>query len=341
MKITVLLGGRSAERDVSIASGLGIMKALRGRGHEVLPLDPALPLAAQREPEAAAMGEIPPEEPAPLPPEDVFRWLWSPAVREADVVFNALHGGAGEDGRVQALLETAGKPYTGTGVMGSALAMNKDRSKALFAEAGVRTAPHLLTCVAGEIEARRVLQTIEEGIGFPAVVKPNNQGSSVGFSYLPGPEGLEEALRGASCYDNVLMVERYVAGREITAAVLDGAALPLVEILPDGGFYDYKHKYTKGASRYIAPAPLDGRIAERIRREAVLAYGALECRDYARVDFRLGEDGEPSCLEVNTLPGMTELSLVPMAAAAAGMGFGELAERICLLARSRGPRKEA
>jgi D-alanine-D-alanine ligase len=333
MKVTVLLGGDSPERDVSVASGMGIVEAIRRRGHEAVPLDPALPLEGQGEPREIHIGESPPPEIAPLPPGTSFDWLRSPILLEADVVFIGLHGGAGEDGTVQALLDAAGVYYTGTGVLGSALAMNKDRSKALFREAGVETAGHVLVGEADDY--RSVLSDVEKRLGFPVVVKPNNQGSSVGFSFVQEPAELGPAIEKALSYRGGIIVERFVRGREITASMLDGEALPLVEIIPDGGFYDYKRKYTKGTSRYVAPADLDEATARRIQGEAVLAYRALCCRDYARVDFRLSEQGGPCCLEVNTLPGMTELSLVPMAAGAMGMDFGELVEKICAMALAR------
>jgi D-alanine-D-alanine ligase len=336
MNVAVLLGGTSEERDVSLVSGQGILEALRRRGHDVCPVDPALPAEDQKDSCLAVIGDAPPEAIPALPPEKVFEWLRIPRILEADVVFVGLHGGDGEDGTVQALLETAGKAYTGTGVLGSALAMNKDRSKALFAEAGVQVAPHALTAVSGEVELHRVLDTIEAGIGFPVVIKPNDQGSSVGFSYVEKAEGLQKALAEAAQYGDELIVERYIPGREVTAAVLEGEALPIVEIIPEGGFYDYKRKYTKGTSRYEVPAKIDRHIEDRLKREAMLAWNALGCRDYARVDFRLSPEGEPYCLEVNTLPGMTELSLVPMAAAEAGVTFDELIERICMMALERG-----
>lgn len=336
MNIAVLMGGSSEEREVSLVSGQGILEALRRLGHEVCPVDPALPAAEQADSCSVVIGDAPPEAIDPLPVTEVFEWLKLPRILEADLVFVGLHGGAGEDGTIQALLETAGKAYTGTGVLGSALAMNKDRSKALFNEVGVQTAPHALTRISGDVEFHRVLDTIEAGIGFPVVIKPNDQGSSVGFSFVEKTDELPAALREAAKYGEELLVERYIPGREVTAAVLDGEALPIVEIIPEGGFYDYKRKYTKGSSRYEAPAKIDKRIEDRIKREALLAWNALDCRDYARVDFRLSEEGEPYCLEVNTLPGMTELSLVPMAAAEAGLPFDELIERICMMARERG-----
>jgi D-alanine-D-alanine ligase len=335
MKITVLMGGDSPERDVSLVSGQAVVEALRRRGHDVCSVDPALPAEEQTDSCRAVIGEIPPGGIPPMPPGRRFDWLLLPRILEADVVFIGLHGGAGEDGRVQALLETVGLPYTGTGVLGSALAMNKDRSKALFRDAGVQTAPHLLVDGGEGRDPRLVRERIEAGIGFPVVLKPNCQGSSVGFSYVPDAAALGAALEKALAYDERIVIERYIPGREITAAILEGEALPLVEIIPEGGFYDYRRKYTKGSSRYETPANLPAPVFDRIRREAVLAWRALGCRDYARADFRLAEGGEPYCLEINTLPGMTELSLVPMAAARAGISFEELVERICMMGLAR------
>ena len=333
MKVTVLLGGDSPERDVSLASGMGIVQALRGRGHEVLSLDPALPLERQIEPEHAHINERPPETLDSLPSEKAFDWLRSPRLQGADVVFVGLHGGSGENGTVQALLDAASVAYTGTGVLGSALAMNKDRSKAIFRVEGVQTAEHLI--LRGGAPPADFQRIVEEKLGFPVVVKPNDQGSSVGFSFVGDPSGLRDAIEKAASFRCDVIVERFVAGREITASILGGRALPLVEIVPEGGFYDYKRKYTKGTSRYVAPAELDDDVARRFQEQAVLAYDALCCSDYARVDFRMSEEGEPYCLEVNTLPGMTELSLVPMAAGASGVGFDELVERICKMAGER------
>ena len=359
MKIAVLLGGDSVERDVSIASGKGIIDALIRRGHEVAPIDPALPLEGQS---GLALdthiSDEPSSVPAPLPVEKRFEWVSSPAVAGADVVFIALHGGDGENGVVQGVLEMAGIPYTGTSVLGSALAMNKDRAKALFREAGVNTARHVLVGkslqsagfgtqgkverngslfnVGGiDVDASELPDMVEEKVGFPVVVKPNSQGSSVGFSFVKERSAITDAIVKAMSYGGGVIVERYIPGREITVAVLNGKPLPIVEIVPEGGFYDYRRKYTKGTSRYIVPAEIEGTLAGRIQAEGVRAYNALSCRDYARVDFRLSEDGESFCLEVNTLPGMTELSLVPMAAREAGMEFDDLVETVARMAYSR------
>ena len=334
MKIAVLLGGNSPERDVSLASGAAVIRALRARGHEVAAIDPAMPPGHPAEPKETRIGESPPDGIAPLPPEEIFAWLHSKPIRGADVVMNALHGVWGEDGVVQALLEAAGIAYTGSGVLGSALAMNKDRAKALFRAAGVPTAPHRLLDPSPAVATESARRALSE-LGLPVVVKPNCQGSSVGFSYVESESQIEGALAVAARFAGGCLIERYVPGRELTVAVLEGAALPLVEILPTGGFYDYARKYKKGASRYVVPAELDASTEEHLGRHAVRAFEALLCRDYARVDFRLSPAGEPFCLEVNTLPGMTDLSLVPMAARAAGIGFEDLVERICRMALAR------
>ncbi|MBN2184817.1 MAG: D-alanine--D-alanine ligase [Candidatus Krumholzibacteriota bacterium] len=335
IKVTVLLGGDSAEREVSIASGTGVARALSALGHEVRTLDPALPLECQGERVDPCIGGEPPGDLAKLPPEKVFEWAGSEIIQSADVVFVGLHGGKGEDGTVQAVLDMAGVKYTGTGMLGSALAMDKDRSKALFNDAGVNTAPHMITSGSGDVEVQRIRASIEKAMGFPVIIKPNNQGSSIGFSFVPGQKELPAALKEGSRFGRELMVEKYIPGREVTVAVLEGTALPVVEIIPKSGFYDYRSKYTKGTSRYEVPAKIDEQTASRLKREAMMAYKALLCRDYARVDFRLSPEGDSYCLEVNTLPGMTGLSLVPMAALENGMTFEELVEKICFMALDR------
>jgi len=335
VKIVVLLGGDSPERDVSLVTGKGIIEALQRREHDVVAIDPALPMDEQTAPGSEVhISSRPPSVEFSLPREKVFEWAQSEELLSCDLVFIALHGGMGEDGTVQAVLDMAGVPYTGSSVLASALAMNKDRAKALFREAGVPIAPHLFV-KKGDIEMDEIAARIDGEVGFPVVVKPNNQGSSVGFSFVESNRGLEKAFEIAAEYSDELIVEKYIPGREVTVAVLDGKPLPIVEIVPEGGFYDYKRKYTKGTSRYIVPAPLDEDVAERLSIEGVRAFEALSCRDYARVDFRLSDDGNIYCLEVNTLPGMTELSLVPMAAREAGIEFDELVERIALMAYSR------
>ena len=334
MKIVVLLGGDSPERDVSLVTGRGIAQALRRRRHEVIEIDPALPVDSQDIGEEVHITDRPASMENKLPPEKVLEWATSETVLSSDHVFIALHGGIGEDGTVQAVLEMVGVPYTGSGVLASALSMNKDRAKALFREAGVQTAPHILLRNS-QLELDATIEKVLDELELPLVVKPNNQGSSVGFSFVDRAEKLEPALKLAFGYSEEVIVEKYIPGREITVAVLADTALPVVEIVPQGGFYDYRRKYTKGTTEYIVPAPLEKGVEEKVKDAGLRAFHALSCRDYARVDLRLTDSGEPYCLEVNTLPGMTELSLVPMAAREAGIEFDELVERIAMMAFSR------
>jgi len=334
MKITVLLGGTSAERDVSIASGLRISEALRTRGHDVRLVDPAtgaIPGEAERGLRATHVETEPPslEELAALSERAVIPGLVElDEVRWADVVFLGLHGGAGEDGTLQALLDLAGIRYTGSGHLASALAMDKDLSKRLFVAAGVPTADWLM--------APADVKTVERHLGWPVVVKPSKQGSTVGLSIVRAPGAYEAAVREAARYDDEVMIERFIEGRELTVGVLGGETMPVGEIKPKHEIYDYECKYTPGMATEDFPADLPESIAAEVQRLSLAAFRALKLRGYARVDFRLGGDGVAYCLEVNTLPGMTELSLIPQAAAAAGMPFPELCERIALLARDGG-----
>jgi D-alanine-D-alanine ligase len=335
LKVAVLLGGNSPERDVSLVSGGEIIRALRKRGHEVFPVDPAFPEGKYYEPKSSGIDTKPPIEVPQVESAEAFNWLSQPWIQKVDLLFNALHGGAGEDGTIQALLETAGVVYTGAGVLGSAIAMNKDRSKALMREAGVQTARHILFNCFGAAENGEIEKRIELEMGFPVIVKPNCQGSSVGFSFVEKPYELEGALKGGSEFGDELMIEEYIPGRELTIAIVGGRVFSPVEIIPEGGFYNYKCKYTKGSSKYVVPARIEKETAEKLRIEALLTYNALSCRDYARVDFRVDPDGGTFCLELNTLPGMTRLSLVPMAVAEAGITFDSLVEKICFLALKR------
>ena len=335
LKVAVLLGGDSPERDVSLVSGSEIIKALRGRGHEVIPVDPAFPDGEYHEYENSGIDTKPPGDVPQVESDKVFNWLCRPWIQRTDLLFNALHGGAGEDGTVQALLETAGVVYTGAGVLGSAIAMNKDRSKALMRETGVQTARHILFNCSESMENGEIEGRVSSEVGFPVVVKPNCQGSSVGFSFVEEVSGLERALKKGWEFGDELIVEKYIPGRELTVTIIGGKAFSPVEIIPEGGFYNYKCKYTKGSSKYVVPARIEMKSAERLKNEALLTYKALYCRDYARVDFRVDNDGGTFCLELNTLPGMTRLSLVPMAAAEAGIPFDLLIENICFLALAR------
>jgi D-alanine-D-alanine ligase len=334
MRIAVLTGGASAERDVSLATAKQVVPALRSRGHEVALVDTVFgPIQAECEAEhlAGRVGTEPPsvEE---LDRREAAFLLGTLGdlreVREADVVFLALHGGRGEDGTLQTILETIGVSYTGSGPIASGVAMDKDLSKRLFRDAGVPT-PDWLMAPASPTQAGGQL-------GWPLVVKPSKQGSTVGLTVVKRPEDYEPALRLAWEYDDEVMIEAFVPGRELTVAVLEGEALPVGEIIPRHEIFDYECKYTPGMSQEIFPADLPAPIATACRRLAVLAHQALKLGSYSRVDFRLTPEGQLFCLEANTLPGMTAMSLLPQAARAAGIEFAELCERICRSARRPG-----
>jgi D-alanine-D-alanine ligase len=328
------MGGTSAERDVSIASGLRIAAALRTRGHEVTSLDTAtgvIDTARERALLASGVQQAPPDlaSLASMARQSLSPNLGTlPEVRQADVVFLALHGGQGEDGTLQALFDLSGVRYTGTGQIGSAMAMDKDVSKRLFRDHGVRTAEWLM--------APASVKEVGDSIGFPVVVKPSKQGSTVGLTLVREPSALETAIADAFKYDDEVMLERFISGRELTVGILGNEALPIGEIIPKHELYDYECKYTKGMAVEEFPARLEPAVASHVQAQAVLAFKALKLRGYARIDFRLDDSGGCFCLEANTLPGMTELSLIPQAAAAAGISFPELCERIVQLAITEG-----
>ncbi len=324
------MGGASAERDVSLASGIRIAQALSARGHTVTALDPAkgvLSRADLDELKRSNVGIEPPslEELAGLGGGRLRDDLISmPEIRQADVVFLALHGGQGEDGTVQALLDMAGVRYTGSGHLASALAMDKDLSKTLFRAAGVQTADWLMAPQPGAL--------VEQSLGLPVVVKPSKQGSTVGLSVVRDLVDLDTAVAEAFRYDDEVMIERFIAGREFTVGVIGDDALPVGEIKPVKELYDYECKYTAGMAVEEFPADLSQSATNKLQEQSLRAFRALKLRGYARVDFRLDARGESYCLEVNTLPGMAPTSLIPQAAAAAGIDFEEFCERIVQLA---------
>ena len=335
MNITVLLGGASAERDVSLSSGLRVAAGLRERGHQVTCLDPAEGVMA-RETEArllaSGVGSAPPslEALAGLASKSLSPKLGVlPEVTSADCVFIALHGGQGEDGTVQALLDMAGVRYTGSGHLASALAMDKHLSKVLMRAAGVATANWIMapTPGTGTLDADEVGRHLD----WPVIVKPSKQGSTVGLSIVRQPAELQAAITEAFRYDDEVMVERFVPGQELTVGILGGQVLPTIEIKPVKELYDYECKYTPGMAEEFV-AKLSPEIEAKLADQAQRAFAALKLRGYARIDFRLDPSGQPWCLEANTLPGMTPTSLIPQAAAAAGVLFPDLCERIVLQA---------
>ncbi|HEX8960413.1 MAG TPA: D-alanine--D-alanine ligase [Geobacteraceae bacterium] len=295
-KIGVLMGGLSAEREVSLKSGAAVHQALLTRGYDAVAIDVR---------------------------RDVAQVLAREAV---EVAFICLHGRLGEDGAVQGLLEVMGIPYTGSGVMASALAMNKIFAKTVFAANGLTVAPYRV------LRRGETLDPASLPFPLPVVVKPSQEGSSVGVSIVRAEAEIGAALAEAFRYDEEILVERFVKGREIQVGILSDRAMGAIEIVPKKEFYDFEAKYTAGMAQHILPAPLPATLYDEVLGEGERAHAALGCCGYSRVDFLVTEAGECFLLEVNTLPGMTALSLLPEIAGGAGIGFEELVERIALSA---------
>lgn len=336
IKVAVLLGGTSPERDVSIISGKYVTQGLREAGYIVKPIDPALGVNQPENEEElfiSSIRETPPteEELAKLSNKNVIECINSHLLDDIDVVFIILHGKWGEDGTVQALLELRGKKYTGSGVLASAIGIDKNMSKIVFKHHGVQT-PEWFTVRKNKIDVKSVKEKIERTFSYPCVVKPNDQGSTVGLSVVNCPDDVEKALEIAFKYSDLVLVEDFIEGKELTVGILGDMALPVIEIIPKGGIYDYYHKYTKGATEYIVPAEIPNSWTQALQQQALIAFEAIGCKGFARVDFRVTEKGEIFCLEINTIPGMTGTSLVPKAAKAAGIEFPELVDRIVKLA---------
>ncbi|MFB3881597.1 MAG: D-alanine--D-alanine ligase [Armatimonadota bacterium] len=345
LRVVILTGGTSSEREVCLMSGRNVLAALDPARYEANAVD----LAAVAGPRAGAAagllfassgcdraqitsGDVPPDSAA----AGAIEWsasrhpLDSTPNGRPDVVFIALHGGAGENGTVQGLLELLGIPYTGSGVLASALAINKIMSKKVFEREGIPTPPWVSVSSRDDSAADRILSTL----GLPCVVKPSCEGSTIGISIVRAADQLPGALDTAFSYGPQVLVERFIAGTEITGPVLgndDAQVLPLIEIVPDTGFYDYRAKYTAGATQEIVPARLPIATAQRARELTLRAHTALGCRGISRVDMIVGPD-DVYVLEVNTIPGMTDTSLVPRAAEAAGISFPELVDRLVRLA---------
>jgi D-alanine-D-alanine ligase len=337
MKIAVLFGGLSEERQVSIASAAKIIPVLRQSGHDVFSVDTAtgrLSLTDERRLLEAGIAPEPPTscELANIGVQGIGIKVDTFDIRNADVVLIALHGGAGEDGRIQALLDLAGVPYTGSNHIASAVAMDKDLSKRLFRAAGVPTADWLMSpASAAEVERQ---------LGWPVIVKPNKQGSTIGLTVVRVPGELEDALRKAHRYDDEVMIEAFVAGREFTVGILDGVALAVGEIVVSADVFDYEAKYQVNGARELFPAPIPPEQAAKFQAHALRAHAALKLGSYSRVDFRSDDVGNIYCLEVNSLPGMTATSLLPQAALADGVSFAVLLERICLGAVGLGSNRQ-
>ncbi len=345
MKIVVLAGGLSPERDVSLTSGSLIASSLSRSGHEVLLLDLYLGLdetpdditslfekgksytyrVESTEPDLDALVASVGGRKAPIGPGVLD------ACKAADVVFLALHGAIGENGQLQATLDCHGiSSYTGTGYIGALLSMDKDISKRLMVEANVPTPEWEY------IDTKREdAESVAARVGLPCVIKPVSCGSSVGVSIVNTASELADAIKAGAKYERYLLAEKLIKGRELTIAILDGKALPPVEIIPKCGFYDYKNKYQSGLTEEICPAHLTDEQNAKLAEYAVAAFKALRMEMYGRADFMLAEDGQFYCLEVNALPGMTPTSLLPQEAAADGIDYDALCEKLALMAYAK------
>jgi D-alanine-D-alanine ligase len=336
LKIAVLFGGTSSERDVSVASGAQVVKALHESGHEVLAVDTAqgvLGPAEQRRLLFTGVAPKPPkEEDLAIIRSEAAALTKSPAFKDVDLVFLALHGGIGEDGTIQAFLDLAKIPYTGSGHIGSANAMDKDISKRLFRAANIPT-PDWRMAPIDPVE-------VEQRLGYPLVVKPNKQGSTIGLTIVKRPEELSAAIEVAYRYDDEVMIEQFISGRELTVGILNETALAVGEIIPKGSdIFDYESKYQMGGAEEIFPADLTQEQTNAAQKLALKAHRALKLQDYSRADFRLDAQGCLWCLEVNTSPGMTATSLLPQSAKAMGINFPDLCDQICRLAADRHRKK--
>ena len=332
MNLTVLFGGTSAEREISLLTGSAMARAYESLGHNVTLLDPAF----NKEMKIASYLSRPANTSHPTVEElkklgqgsMMIDSLTSKTVRDADAVVIGLHGVPGEDGTIQAVLELMGKKFTGSGSRASAVSIDKTYSKILMQAAGVAT-PRWTFASSGTKDLDNVKKSAEAWMKSGVVVKPNDQGSTVGLTISQSPDfDFEAAIHMAWKYSSGALIEEYIEGRELTVTVLDGVVLPIVEIAPEGGFYDYHHKYTKGMTNYYCPADLPAEITTKMKAAALTVHNCCDARGYSRVDFRLADDGSFYCLEINTLPGMTETSLVPKAAQAAGMSFPDLCKII-------------
>jgi D-alanine-D-alanine ligase len=331
-RIALLTGGSTPERDVALAGAAQVVQALRGLGHEVTVVDTVngpLTLAAEEALLSQAVRREPPtpsELAALAAQENLPALVSSGEMRAADLVFLVLHGLQGEGGAVQALLDLGRLRYTGSGPLGSGMAMDKEVTKRQLQAAGIPTADWGMWPLAPA--------AVEE-LGLPLIVKPANGGSTVGLTLLKQAGGLDDAIALALSSDRDVMLERFLPGREFTVGILGQGALAVGEIIPQHEIFDYECKYTPGLTREVFPAEIPDELAREMRELALATHRVLKLRDFSRVDFRLDSAGDPYVLEANTLPGMTGTSLLPQSAAAVGIPFPDLCAEICRLALAR------
>ena len=332
-RIAVLTGGSTPERTVALAGAGQVASALRARGYEVTVFDTAEAAPLDLELEGRLLGRAVGARPPSLTElralaarEDVPALVAQGGLADRDAVFLVLHGRQGEGGEVQELLEFAGLAFTGSDAVASSRAMDKTASKRLFRSAGIPTP---------EGAVWPMTPTEIEALGLPLVVKPSRVGSTVGLTLVRDLSEIDGAVGSALLFDTEVLLERFLPGREYTVGVLDGQPLAVGEVVPPGEIFDYHSKYTPGVAQDLFPAAIDHALEERLRVLALAVHVAVDLRDFSRVDFRLDAAGEPYCLEVNTLPGMTRTSLLPQSAAVLGISFEELCDRMVRFALAR------
>lgn len=347
MRVAVLMGGSSEERGVSLASGCEVAAALRSAGHHVTAIDSATgAISPEQERRILASGigrdfhapAGPDTQPRPgggtvLPDAKVIGS--EPALKEADAVFLALHGGAGEDGTIQTLLQAAGAPYAGSGPVGCALAMDKDLTKRLLRDEGIAT-PDWVVGAVPESTGQPSASSVVDRLGLPLIVKPVSGGSSMRLTLAKSVEEVAAAAAVAGGGGDAVMYEAYVKGREYTVGVLEDEALPVIEIEPRNELFDFDCKYVEGMARETVPAPIPETQAAALQSAALVVHRLLRLEHFSRTDFMVDADGTIWCLEANALPGLTRNSLVPKAARAAAIDFASFCERVCLLGKRRG-----
>lgn len=330
MKVLLLAGGDSGEREVSLDSGAAIYASLKRLGHTVYAIDPASGKSLLTSEGKFLSGPSTSGATAAAPAQGgamaLAKSLVTPAFHDIKVVFLALHGGTGENGSIQNLLELAGMPFTGSDMTGSTVAMHKEMSKRLFKSEGINTPKWKTFRVKDNGISRDIVNEISSFFEFPVIVKPNDSGSTLGLTRVEKREELADAFQKTLKESKIVLVEEYISGRELTVPVLDNRVFPVIEIKPESGLYDYEAKYTKGRSQYIVPAEISNKLSDKIKSTAKQVYDILGAAGLARIDFILAKGNKYHCLELNTLPGMTELSLAPMAAQAEGVSFDQLIE---------------
>ncbi len=325
-RIALLLGGSSSEREVSKSSGLSIYNALKTLGYETILIDPAYGINQPKESDAF----FDKKDFSEVSTRNYLETVNSSLFDDVGLAFLGLHGKWGEDGTIQSLLEVRGIKYTGSNVMASSVAMDKAMSKIIFKHFDINT-PGWLVVEKKKYDLNTIKKNIDKEIGYPCVIKPNDEGSTVGLTICNNSDEVNKGLEFSFKYSERILIEEYIEGREFTVTILDKEALPVLEIKPKHGLYDYECKYTKGMSEYFVPADIPEDVARALQKDSLAAFYALGCSVYGRLDYMMSKDNKFYCLEGNTLPGMTSTSLVPKMAKAVGISFEELIDRIIKL----------